>query len=699
MPLSGGVSGRGFGGATPKDPRLDLDRRINGQPVPAVSSSDDPPGVADEIGTTEGRVGLYSLFRPLAQGFGALQFRPQMTVAGYPNFEHNPSMPASRYYQDERTRPQTVVMRAWGAQRSGEGDWAYVEAPDNARARGGTGDGGVLFHPPRFELEDYYGIGNAGLDVTDTTSAQATTSFVLVAPGVKHAYGLPNPDGTLQPGGASTTYGGATKPLVTSIHTSTGTLTAFEVDYDSAAAEVVVGFGQNQALKIPAGTTAQRPSSVSPAVGMIRYNTTSSSVEVYNGSAWEDVGGGATGDITTSGLTMTTQRLLGNASAGGSTGAIQELVLDSDDFNLAIGGGIPTLQIVSIGTGKIDDAAVTTAKIADAAVTVAKIADANVTTVKIADANVTEAKLADGAIATAKLASSSVTGAKILDGTIGGAKLDGSDGLTATGKTYVDTTVSNTQTNIISYYSLGIPSRPPITCAGINASGNLTIAGTVDGRDVARDGGYLDDVQTLTGVSAGSVNLGTFTGTTIADNETVKGALQDLETELESRPYVLDRQRGNPYVSQSTTTLTEYYSVDIPGGALDNKSLRIFMHGTWRNFSGASQNNQLAVYINGTSYHVNANDVNNDTDKAVWRAEIELSKSATNTLFLSGQWRMSTQNTNIGGWGYLARDGVIGKDGISESTSVDMTISLRQRWQTSTTNSDFKVYAITTELV
>ena len=38
------------------------------------------------------------------------------------------------------------------------------------------------------------------------------------------------------------------------------------------------------ALKLPVGTTAQRP--VTPVVGMIRYNSTTSLVEVYNGTAW-----------------------------------------------------------------------------------------------------------------------------------------------------------------------------------------------------------------------------------------------------------------------------------------------------------------------------------------------------------------------------------------------------------------------------
>lgn len=50
------------------------------------------------------------------------------------------------------------------------------------------------------------------------------------------------------------------------------------------------GTGQ---LDLPAGTTAQR--SGSPNSGMIRFNTTLTQFEGYNGTAWGKIGGGATG--------------------------------------------------------------------------------------------------------------------------------------------------------------------------------------------------------------------------------------------------------------------------------------------------------------------------------------------------------------------------------------------------------------------
>ncbi len=37
------------------------------------------------------------------------------------------------------------------------------------------------------------------------------------------------------------------------------------------------------ALTLPVGTTAERPTAV---VGMIRFNTTTSATEIYNGTSW-----------------------------------------------------------------------------------------------------------------------------------------------------------------------------------------------------------------------------------------------------------------------------------------------------------------------------------------------------------------------------------------------------------------------------
>jgi len=49
-----------------------------------------------------------------------------------------------------------------------------------------------------------------------------------------------------------------------------------------ATADTLVSTGTG-ALTLPVGTTAQRPTAV---VGMIRYNTTLATTEIYNGTSW-----------------------------------------------------------------------------------------------------------------------------------------------------------------------------------------------------------------------------------------------------------------------------------------------------------------------------------------------------------------------------------------------------------------------------
>ena len=74
-----------------------------------------------------------------------------------------------------------------------------------------------------------------------------------------------------------------------------GTLASANLGLATAASPTITGtadFDSNTAIKCPDGTTAQRPGS--PAAGMLRYNTTTSSFEGYT-DAWGDIGGGGGG--------------------------------------------------------------------------------------------------------------------------------------------------------------------------------------------------------------------------------------------------------------------------------------------------------------------------------------------------------------------------------------------------------------------
>jgi len=74
-------------------------------------------------------------------------------------------------------------------------------------------------------------------------------------------------------------------------NTTTGTMTV----------NGVASFNTTEALKIPVGTTAQRPAT--PVAGQMRYNSTLDQAEVYSGTEWKAVGGSpfdaSGGDITT----------------------------------------------------------------------------------------------------------------------------------------------------------------------------------------------------------------------------------------------------------------------------------------------------------------------------------------------------------------------------------------------------------------
>jgi hypothetical protein len=78
-------------------------------------------------------------------------------------------------------------------------------------------------------------------------------------------------------------------------------------------------------LDLPVGTTAQRPAS--PTSGMIRFNTTLSQFEGYNGTAWSAVGGGATGGgadmvFLENGQTITTNYTLTTSKNAVSAGPV-----------------------------------------------------------------------------------------------------------------------------------------------------------------------------------------------------------------------------------------------------------------------------------------------------------------------------------------------------------------------------------------
>ena len=87
---------------------------------------------------------------------------------------------------------------------------------------------------------------------------------------------------------------------------------------------VKLAISATDAVLIPAGTTGQQPTG---AAGMLRFNTTNTSFEGYNGTAWGSIGGGATGGGTDqifyqNGQTVTTNYTISTNYNAGTFGPV-----------------------------------------------------------------------------------------------------------------------------------------------------------------------------------------------------------------------------------------------------------------------------------------------------------------------------------------------------------------------------------------
>ena len=226
-----------------------------------------------------------------------MSFRPELKVDGKESFIHNSRASSAAYEADENIRPQVVAMHAWGAQTQ-TGGWDYLETPEASRARGGTARGGVLLVPPEFEMEDYLGLSANGDVHPDLPS-----SFLTVAPGVGFALGTPNAEGSLNPKSVTLVQdlGNSNDAVGMYQLDANGTGLALlygEVDQTTSEVVVEIGTGGHQAIRIPSGTTAQRPSALAPIGGELRMNTDVSSAgdvpEYYNAatSTWQQLAGG-----------------------------------------------------------------------------------------------------------------------------------------------------------------------------------------------------------------------------------------------------------------------------------------------------------------------------------------------------------------------------------------------------------------------
>ena len=191
---------------------------------------------------------------------------------------------------------------------------------------------------------------------------------------------------------------------------------------------------------------------------------------------------------------------------GSFTGAEGEVTIDTTKDTAvvhcgSVAGGHPlakeNLANVSSSTiaGRLDNDSIAPAKIGAGTLP----SDVTVASANLVDGTIVNADInASAAIANSKLADSGVSAGTVGSSTAIPIVTVNSKGIvTATSTTAVDsTTIQNGSA------SVAVSSNGPITSnanhdfsAGIDVTGNITVSGTVDGRDVAADGSKLDGIE------------------------------------------------------------------------------------------------------------------------------------------------------------------------------------------------------------
>lgn len=345
IPVVGPIGGPGGGGTGPGGgPAVDIVNVDDANPWTGESRT--PPGVVQAVGDAgvEAR-GLYTIFRPFASSFGgALSYRPQLWLKGYPNFERNPSLEGRMYELDEHVRPQVLAAHPWGGTNTADGDWSYVIRPDDSRARGGVANGGLIYHPPEFEMEDYFGINSAV-----NTDAPSSVGYVGHAPGVRVGFGAPNIDGTMADGSTVIYTATAGGDLVVG-QLASGAVTEI-LQATLFSGEPFVNLLGTGSVRVPTGTTAQRPSLA--VEGEFRVNSTTKRTEFYNGTQW--VGGASESEVaavlTDAFLHDGSQEMTGAAAGFAGTAALPGYAFDGD---LNTGMWRPAAGVLAFSTGGVE---------------------------------------------------------------------------------------------------------------------------------------------------------------------------------------------------------------------------------------------------------------------------------------------------------------------------------------------------------
>lgn len=165
-------------------------------------------------------------------------------------------------------------------------------------------------------------------------------------------------------------------------------------------------------------------------------------------------------------------------------------------------------------------------------------------------------------------------------------------------------------------------------------------------------GDDVADLATLSGVAAGSTNLGTFTGTIITDNTNTKTALQELET-----------QANNNWVLLSTTTPSGVTDITLDSATYASFLVRftdVFVNTSGQDFDLQLGHTGGTVFFTGATDYTWINDNDGGTVTYPARGDIRMSesKNSDGNEFLNGELELSlcgNSNTPTFFKGWLAR--------------------------------------------
>ena len=281
------------------------------------------------------------------------------------------------------------------------------------------------------------------------------------------------------------------------------------------------------AIRVPSGTTAQRPGS--PANGDIRYNSTTSQIEGYSNGQFRSMVGSGISNV----VEDTTPQLGGDLDINGNA------IVSTSDGNIAItpnGTGEVDISKVDIDSGAIDGTAIGASSASTGAFTT--LSSSGNTTIGDASGDTTTFNSASWTLANATTVSGTwanlgtVTTADINGGSIDGAVIGAASAAagTFTNLTASGTTISITDSNgsgVIDGVNIGANSAGTgafttlETSGAVTVGGNLTVNGTtttIDSATLTVEDPMIQLAKNNSGGAANSFDQGLFFNRGSLDN-------------------------------------------------------------------------------------------------------------------------------------------------------------------------------------